>query len=104
MGFREAALPNFPPTYKTAAESEIKEGAWKSCRFGGELGKRRCYHNKDKKGKHNPAWTDRILIKEASKYYRLETAEYSQRPVDSSFGTDHNAVTARVTLRYDLHR
>lgn len=97
MGLREVAPAEFSPTYKLKAASKIKDGAWKRC-FSGEP---MCFMNDSKKGKHNPAWTDRILMKSSSESIHLETTEYSRRPPPGSFSSDHSAVTAQVTVKID---
>jgi len=98
-GLQEVLPVTFPPTYKlmhpykaAKIEAKAKDKLWKRCLEGEKM----CFVNEDRKGKHNPAWTDRILMK-SSKNVRLETTHYSRRPV-ASVASDHTAVAAKVKV------
>jgi gas vesicle protein len=96
-GFVEpGGIPDFPPSYKVSARSKAfaYKPEWAQC-FQWDLG---CFHNEDKKGKHNPAWTDRILVR-ASRGHQVDAHEYGRRPVDMEYETDHVAVVARLSIR-----
>eukprot|EP00928_Gymnodinium_smaydae_P093813 TRINITY_DN7812_c0_g1_i1.p1 TRINITY_DN7812_c0_g1~~TRINITY_DN7812_c0_g1_i1.p1 ORF type:complete len:750 (-),score=96.12 TRINITY_DN7812_c0_g1_i1:291-2540(-) len=93
LGLKEVAPPNFAPTYKynSKQKSEHVGPAWRHC-FDGEVN---CMVNQRKFGKHNPAWTDRILAKAA----RFETSVYSRRPFrEVGLASDHVAVVASVNI------
>merc|ERR1719282_431281 len=61
----EADVPDWPPTYKVAPETQASQlqNAWYFCAEEKQKGRERsCFMNKLRKVKHNPAWTDRILL------------------------------------------
>lgn len=94
LGLREAGPVSFAPTYKMKPpERAAREGHYHRCLSGEPT----CFANTDRKGKHNPAWTDRILLQNSDRV-SLHTYEYSRRPVAPEFDTDHIPVVARVTL------
>lgn len=93
-GVREAAPVDFAPTYKVSSpEGALGHGHWARC-LGDEP---TCFVNGDSKGKHNPSWTDRVLLK-SSERVSLATTEYSRRPVPASFHSDHVPVVAQLTV------
>jgi hypothetical protein len=100
-GLSEVAIPSFPPSYKHVnkkAMSDIQKkhgDDWVHC-FGGEDV---CIGNEDKKPKHNPAWTDRVLIKPGKKTKEWQNKLYERRPAPE-IKTDHAIVAARVDLVY----
>merc|ERR1712066_1185092 len=80
-GLREAAPPEFPPSYKLAERrKQQKDPKWGRC-FKEDL---KCFFNpsgsddKDSEGKHNPAWTDRILLRSPNDAIQFETNLYSR--------------------------
>merc|ERR1712060_84381 len=91
-GLQELAAPAFPPTYKFGGVGP-KPGervAHDPCVFRGLS---RCLANSDGKPKHNPAWTDRILIKSRVSYSVLA---YEARPL--GLVSDHIPVVARINI------
>jgi len=97
LGVQEAGTVDFAPTYKLKGVDRIKPEAWKRCLKGEPT----CFTNDSGKGKHNPAWTDRILMKSFSESIQLTTKEYTRRHISGEFGSDHIPVTARVTVKVD---
>lgn len=97
MALQEPEMPKFPPTYKLVDLSKAmkQDPEWYHCNRKNP--REVCYLNPTKKPKHNPAWTDRILVKA----FQFETVEYSRRLISSSFGTDHAPVIARVNMLFD---
>lgn len=94
MGLREAGPVNFAPTYKMKGpEHASRAGHYSRCLSGEPT----CYVNNDRKGKHNPAWTDRILLQNSDRV-SVSTHEYSRRPVTPEYDTDHIPVVARVAV------
>lgn len=91
-GVREAALPRFSPTYKLASPKKASTypPEWVKC-LDGEPS---CFLNKDAKGKHNMAWTDRILVQSSPNVKELRTTEYSRRTISPDYGSDHLPVIA----------
>lgn len=98
FNLREVALPPFPPTYKVSAPHPAykKPDVWIDCSLAGEG---LCFVNSDGKGKHNPAWTDRILVSVSKAGLKWQPLEYSRRPASPTFGTDHTAVVARIAFK-----
>jgi hypothetical protein len=93
--FEPGGLPDFAPTYKVEKRMHVRDPLWTRC-FSWDP--QSCFHNEDKKGKHNPAWTDRVLVR-SSGTQRVEALEYSRRPIDSSkYGSDHIPVVARLEI------
>merc|ERR1719436_1057020 len=100
---REPERPAFPPTYKlndpqklqAQSESVKVTDKWFHCNRHDPY--ESCFINPDKKPKHNPAWTDRILVK-ANKFV---TNEYSRRMISPKFGSDHAPVVARVSIHFN---
>jgi hypothetical protein len=97
MGLREVTPPKWPPTYKLAPKGELEDDAPFRCYSSEPL----CFMNPTKTGKHNPAWTDRILMQSSKATLRLEPNEYKRRPIPS-IASDHSAVTALVTVKNDV--
>eukprot|EP00930_Biecheleria_cincta_P101909 TRINITY_DN9355_c0_g1_i1.p1 TRINITY_DN9355_c0_g1~~TRINITY_DN9355_c0_g1_i1.p1 ORF type:complete len:666 (+),score=130.94 TRINITY_DN9355_c0_g1_i1:75-2000(+) len=89
---REAAPVQFPPTYKLMEKGTKKCFGVKQRCFGLE---KKCICNKSGKSKHNPAWTDRVLM--AGNNVRLETTSYERR-VPDKIDSDHAIVAARITV------
>lgn len=94
FGIQEAGVVGFAPTYKLKGADKIKQETPKRCLKDEPT----CFINDSGKGKHNPAWTDRILMQSSSNVH-FTTNEYSRRPISGEFGSDHVPVTARVTMR-----
>eukprot|EP00930_Biecheleria_cincta_P006784 TRINITY_DN107852_c0_g1_i1.p1 TRINITY_DN107852_c0_g1~~TRINITY_DN107852_c0_g1_i1.p1 ORF type:complete len:730 (+),score=139.94 TRINITY_DN107852_c0_g1_i1:63-2252(+) len=94
FGIQEAGIVDFAPTYKVKGDDQIKPGDWKRCLKDEPT----CFTNDDGMGKHNPAWTDRILMKSLSESIQLTSNEYSRRHISAEFKSDHVPVTARVTV------
>merc|ERR1740129_2362791 len=96
-GLREAATPYFPFTYKVVKADAAKQlkKEWVRC-LPGEL---ICYANADKNAKHNPAWTDRILIRDSVRW-KISTTSYEQHPLDveKEHFSDHTPVIAELKL------
>lgn len=95
-GLQEVELPKFAPTYKLVAKKKADEAdlGWSKCLKGEPS----CFMNPSKKGKHNPAWTDRILVKAKPTAATVETMEYSRRPISVGFGSDHAPVVAKIVV------
>lgn len=99
-GLQEAfnGPPSFPPTYTVKPEKDAmkKKGngkAWVKCIEGTEW----CYLNKDADGKHNPAWTDRVLYR-ATLSSNVVTTSYERRLVPASVGSDHIPAVAEFQI------
>jgi len=91
-GWQELDVPDFTPTYKVTGCSENDVGAWKSK----ITDKNKCWHNEDRKGKHNPAWTDRILI--AGKKH-IQWRQGGYKAIQSTHSVaDHLPVVGKVVL------
>lgn len=96
---REASEPLFPFSYKVKPSHKCaKYGITQARLLNGT-----CYVNKDGSHKHNPAWTDRILIRD-SKELDVITQAYEQRPFIlpktlSSFLPDHTPVIAKFLVQ-----
>jgi len=103
IGLREAAPPEFPPSYKLAEPKTMaKHKAWGRC-FEGDS---KCFYNPsgsksdvDWKGKHNPAWTDRVLMRSSNKGVQFDTKAYLRVPSPEGFKSDHAGVVARVVIK-----
>ncbi|CAK0911125.1 unnamed protein product [Prorocentrum cordatum] len=93
-GLFEAPV-GFAPTYKVGPRSKAEKSEFYRCGAGEGL----CYHNPSGKGKHNPAWTDRMLLQADSSKAEVEVLEYSRRVVSEEFGSDHVPVVGRLHVR-----
>jgi len=104
-GIVEAGVPEFDPTYKVGSPNDAysQPKGWFHCDYDlhshmeglhGETSEPSCFFNNDKKPKHNPAYTDRILL--WSKGVEHRTTEYTARPISHTFGSDHVPVVAQV--------
>merc|ERR1719436_1614655 len=90
----EVRLPDFAPTYKLVSKAKMLRRkitpSWFHC-----LNRVDCLANLAQKPKHNPAWTDRVLMWH-SDAWKVNVKEYSRRPVDPNFGSDHSPVVAQL--------
>eukprot|EP00929_Paragymnodinium_shiwhaense_P098549 TRINITY_DN60012_c1_g1_i2.p1 TRINITY_DN60012_c1_g1~~TRINITY_DN60012_c1_g1_i2.p1 ORF type:complete len:274 (-),score=33.84 TRINITY_DN60012_c1_g1_i2:58-879(-) len=103
--FREAEElgPRFPFTYKWQTPTVKGDTRWSRCletqpgiclannpKASKKKGKKSSQPDDSKhSAKHNPAWTDRILVKGLP-----ETSFYESRVIDPAFGSDHLPVVA----------
>lgn len=110
---READKADFAPTYKLAKMSEYKGkgkkklplSAWNMCYPQENY----CLLNEDQDFKHNPGWTDRILVQD-SDLISVHTTQYSRRPFTSELCdvnkkrpkpcSDHAPVVAMLSLEF----
>eukprot|EP00928_Gymnodinium_smaydae_P006413 TRINITY_DN12266_c0_g2_i1.p1 TRINITY_DN12266_c0_g2~~TRINITY_DN12266_c0_g2_i1.p1 ORF type:complete len:729 (+),score=146.67 TRINITY_DN12266_c0_g2_i1:142-2328(+) len=93
-GLKEAAEPNFAPSYKYENVQKAKDAdpRWRQC-FDGEVN---CLSNKQMDGKHNPSWTDRVLVRSRSGF---QTEVYERRPINGGgLSSDHIPVIAQLSL------
>eukprot|EP00441_Pelagodinium_beii_P042839 CAMPEP_0197634230 /NCGR_PEP_ID=MMETSP1338-20131121/10380_1 /TAXON_ID=43686 ORGANISM="Pelagodinium beii, Strain RCC1491" /NCGR_SAMPLE_ID=MMETSP1338 /ASSEMBLY_ACC=CAM_ASM_000754 /LENGTH=706 /DNA_ID=CAMNT_0043206053 /DNA_START=56 /DNA_END=2176 /DNA_ORIENTATION=- len=93
---REASIVHFNPTYKLMAphDNEFKEvEGYTRCLQGESM----CFVNREKKYKRNPAWTDRILIKDAPGF-EISTDQYN-RKLNPNIESDHGIVSASMIVR-----
>mmetsp|Transcript_33891 Transcript_33891/g.93717 ORF Transcript_33891/g.93717 Transcript_33891/m.93717 type:complete len:712 (-) Transcript_33891:87-2222(-) len=94
-GLFEAGAPNFAPTYKLRASGKAKAHAFHRC-LPEDAGAY-CLLNKEGKAQHNPAWTDRVLLKD-SRRARVHAVEYARRTQGILDTTDHAIVLARLEV------
>eukprot|EP00933_Yihiella_yeosuensis_P057869 TRINITY_DN5799_c0_g2_i2.p1 TRINITY_DN5799_c0_g2~~TRINITY_DN5799_c0_g2_i2.p1 ORF type:complete len:462 (-),score=77.14 TRINITY_DN5799_c0_g2_i2:151-1536(-) len=113
MGVTEPEVPDFNPTYKLvshkkAEKIKAKGGTTLCLEPASNLvpGKDRsllppsCYGNSDNKGKHNMAWTDRVLIwSDPAKAIKKQTVGYQAKSISSDFGSDHLPVSSFVVFK-----
>eukprot|EP00929_Paragymnodinium_shiwhaense_P011244 TRINITY_DN11676_c0_g1_i10.p1 TRINITY_DN11676_c0_g1~~TRINITY_DN11676_c0_g1_i10.p1 ORF type:complete len:500 (-),score=105.46 TRINITY_DN11676_c0_g1_i10:91-1512(-) len=92
-GFKEPeeAGPQFPFTYKWGKPESDLDADWSSCLVTDKQSA--CVINKSNKGKHNPAWTDRIIARgfQGSSFY-------NSRFLSPFFGSDHQPVAAMLHM------
>jgi len=92
QGWKELDVPDFTPTYKVGECSGTDFGeVWE-----GHIESGKCWHNEDQKGKHNPAWTDRILV--AGKDHIRWTRELYQTVQSKHSVADHLPVFGKFLL------
>jgi hypothetical protein len=96
--FREVGPPNFAPTYKLGKTDKSLDG-YKHCLSGDAT----CLINESKKDKHNPAWTDRILVRDSERAH--STADFYQRRTYASRNcdgacSDHAIVAAMMSVEF----
>lgn len=92
FGLREAAPVQFPPTYKLVKKGKLTcFGVKKRC-FQQDP---KCVCNESGKSKHNPAWTDRVLV--AGKNVNFNTHSYTRR-VPNKIDSDHAIVSAHIAV------
>lgn len=94
-GLREVSSVEFAPTYKLG-QKQSKYGRDVQRCFPADRGA--CFTNEDGKYKHNPAWTDRVLVRSRAP---VETKAYLRRPVTPSFGSDHAPVVAQLAITFE---
>jgi len=101
---------NFGPTYKVASKEKVlREAASSPEALAGSSKlsfnctalaiEELCYRNPTGKGKHNPAWTDRVLLQADPAKAKLEVVEYSSHMMPADFGSDHLPVVAKINVR-----
>jgi len=93
MGLFEAPV-EFGPSYKLMTASKASKAKSHRCVKDMKL----CYGNPSGKGKHNPAWTDRVLVQADPQVAQVEVIEYSRHDVPENFGSDHLPVVGRVVV------
>lgn len=93
MGLFEAPV-EFGPSYKLGPASKASKAKSHRCVKDMKL----CYLNPSGKGKHNPAWTDRVLVQADPQVAQVEVLEYSRHEAPDDFGSDHLPVVGRVVV------
>lgn len=97
-GLREVDHPSFAPTYKLA---EKKDNMKKYEKYGYKClpeDEAQCLVNKSGKKSHNPAWTDRVIVKTTGA--RIRTTMYARRSQNLGV-SDHANVAARLEVTAD---
>lgn len=92
-GLFEAPV-HFAPTYKLGPENKLGKAKFWACEQGEDM----CYINPSGKGKHNPAWADRVLLQADPKRATIHVEEYSRRLVPPTFGSDHLPVVGKLVI------
>jgi hypothetical protein len=93
MGLFEAPV-EFGPSYKLGPASKASKAKSHRCVQGMKL----CYLNPSGKGKHNPAWTDRVLVQADPQVAQVEVLDYSRHDTPEGFGSDHLPVVGSVVV------
>eukprot|EP00933_Yihiella_yeosuensis_P079161 TRINITY_DN913_c1_g2_i2.p1 TRINITY_DN913_c1_g2~~TRINITY_DN913_c1_g2_i2.p1 ORF type:complete len:750 (-),score=153.56 TRINITY_DN913_c1_g2_i2:464-2632(-) len=94
---KEAATPDFAPTYKFEDINKVKgkgKNGWYKCLEDEKV----CLINKAQDGKHNPAFTDRIIMSANSGTF-IETIGYYRRLISQTFKSDHLPVAAQILIK-----
>jgi len=93
MGLFEAPV-NFGPSYKLGTASKASKAKSHRCVKDMKF----CYVNPSGKGKHNPAWTDRVLVQADPQVAQVEVLAYARHEAPEDFGSDHLPVVGRVAV------